>query len=450
MASQNGTVDSGSDTAVFRLDKLPEELRIIIYKNLIPDRLPIRTGLPLSADILDSRKGLHSLCLTSWLTYPAVLPLLYRHIIITEFVQMAGLLVTFIEHDERRAWVYNLAVNVELPKTYYGSNMMRDNLETMSRTISRLYKYEIETPEPNRPENFDEVDDFLPRIEKIIKDEPSSPFDPEVDFIDWSWDGYENGLHDVYERLLELFLEAQTNIKDILLTVPNDRGLSLCNVVTQAQIMTQFGSNPTQPISDNPFQNLRSIRTQAVVSMQVDRWTSFDPDPFGPQHLSSTNWEFLRDNGKWGLINIWLNDQGWPRPDFSIGTGLMIFSHVTRLCLYESSTHPAQLRVILSSCKNLESLTYTTNATAWTDRFVPIAATDDELGVPVPTLQQGLDEVRETLTDLRLGWDPWGAILSEEEMALVAPHQVDVSDLPRLTSSEIDMVFVRGDNHALN
>lgn len=451
MASQDGTPDSGSDTAAFRLDKLPEELRIIIFKSLVPDRLPIGSDLPLSADILDSRKGLHSLCLTSWLTYPAALPLLYEHVIITEFVQMAGLLVTFIEHDDRRAWVHNLAVNVVLPGTYYDSEMMRDNLKTMSRTISRLGKYKIETPVPNRPDNFSEVEDFLPQIKNVIKDEPSSPLDPEVDLIDWSWDGYENGLHDVYEHLLELLLEAQTNIKDILLTVPDNHGLSICNAATEAEIMTQFRSNPTQPISGNPFQNLRSIRTQAVVSMQEDTWTSCLPGDFGPENLSSTNWEFLQDNGDWGLINIWLNKQGWLRPNHSVRTELMIFSHVTRLCLYESSTHPAQLLVILSSCKDLESLTYTTNATAWPKRFVPLAATDDELGVPVPTLQQALDEVRETLTDLRLGWDDlWGAFSSEEAMAAVAPHRVDVSDFPRLTSSEIDPIFVRNDNDALD
>lgn len=83
-------------------------------------------------------------------------------------------------------------------------------------------------------------------------------------------------------------------------------------------------------------------------------------------------------------------------------------------------------------------MTYTTKATEWNREFATCALPAGERNV---TLQQALDEVRDTLTELHLGWAPWGDCLTEEDQAAVAPHRVDVSGFPRLKRVEIEEPF---------
>lgn len=473
MASQNGTADSLLALPASRLDKLPEELREIIFKGLVPDPIPTGTRLP-SADILGSRKALHSLCLTSKLSYATALPLLYKHVIITDYVQIASLLVTFITYPVRLKLMRNLSALVEFGE--WGNKMevaanWRQNSGFMEQTVSRLKENDPQSREADVFENVDTVEIFdiesIPTVEAFDFDSVKTivsqlkdlmnciPTELEESdggfkyFLDQeSWDWYENAVVDVYERLLQLLLLAQTDIEDILTTVPHGYGQSLCPEEMKKRIVGRFLSDPNQPVSENPFNNLRSIRKQAF-----PYWRELGSnrlDPLEPEYLESKEWESFQDPGYYSFRR-YLDAQGylWPR-SFEPPGELIVFSHITALGLYKSRTHPALLRVMLSACKTLKSLAYTTNALDWTCEFVPLAATEEADEIPVPTLQQALDEVKDTLTDLYLGWYRTGRYSREHEAAALGPHRVDVSDFPRLTSSEIDPVFVRNDNDALD
>ncbi|KAH8767333.1 hypothetical protein F5883DRAFT_644341 [Diaporthe sp. PMI_573] len=442
MAGQDGRADNGLDTGVFRLfdPGFPKELRLNVFESLVPDPLPIGTSPSLSPDILDSRAALVNLCLTNKECYALAMPLLYRHIIITDYVQMAGLLVNLIFFNDRRKWMRSLAVLVEVEPEGYDDEKTDGNFHFMTRTISWLETYNTANPGPNVLGTFNAVRALLPRFADLIAEAPvvheDSP-DPDEDYVpDGFREFHASQLNDVYEQFLRLLLRMQINIKDILITVQDDFRQFLCPADLQHRIFTQFWVDPARPISENPFENLVSIRKQASPHNAV----SFRQHPLEPEYIRSKNWEFFRDNGNW-FFNDHLDEHGWPRHP-QPPRDLRLFSHITKLGLHESLTHPALLRVILSSCTSLKALCYTTDATEWTRRFQPRVSAEEE-EIPAPTLQQALDVVSGTLTELRLGWDPWGAVLTEEEEAAVAPHRVDVSGFPRLTSCEIDQAFVR-------
>lgn len=460
MASENDTANSGSDTPVFRLDLLPEELRIIIFKCLVPARIPTGTRLPPSADVLESRKGLHSLCLTSRLTYPAALPLLYRHVIFTDYVQIASLLVTLDLYPLRRTLMRNVSALVRFGE--WGSKMevtvnWARTANFMDETVERLENPDTQNPVATACESVDTVETVVSDPVKTVVTElrdlldniPTESEESEGGFTYFrygEWDWYESQVVEVYERLLHLLLQAPNNIEDILTIVPEGFGQSLCPQEMEESIIGQFLSDPNQPVSENPFNNLRSVRKQNLTGYPVSRCHGLDP--LQPEHLESKEWEFFRDDVCWSLAR-YLDGQGWPRA-FEPPRELIVFSHITTLRLYQSRTHPAILRLLLSSCKTLESLTYTTLPSHWSWKFVPLAATEDEGEIPVPTLQQALDEVKETLMDLCLGCYSYSIYPMEREEAALAPHRVDVSDFPRLTSSQIDPAFVRNHNDALD
>ncbi|POS77131.1 hypothetical protein DHEL01_v204469 [Diaporthe helianthi] len=114
-----------------------------VFKSLVPDRLPTGTGSisqPLPTDIQISRKALLALCLTSKECYNLALPLLYKHIIITDRAQMASLLVTITFQKDRRAWTRRLAVIQSLKFTESG-------VDLLERAISWLGTHEMQHEE---------------------------------------------------------------------------------------------------------------------------------------------------------------------------------------------------------------------------------------------------------------------------------------------------------------
>lgn len=448
MASQNGTADSASDTAVFRLQDLPPEMCRCIFECLVPETLPISSAEPLPTDTLECRKALVNVSYTSKQCRELVLPFLYRHIIITDYVQMAGVLTNLVCYDYPPAWMHSLAVLVEFPPEKYDVGTIVDNILIMGHTNCQFKTEAKRKSESTKSETFKAVGALLDRFEWALPQLAAHECRYWRYFVgDLEYEEYSSTLHEVYEPLLQLLLHVQTNIKDILITVPSDGFIQrLCPAELEDRVIGQFRSDLNKSVSENPFKKLRSIRKQSCPSK--DTSVMCEPDPLRPEFLSSREWEFYWDNGSW-FFDGYLDEHGWPRPT-EPPRDLIVFSHITKLVLDGSSTQPAQLRVILSSCENLKSLTYMTNTTYWGDKFVSPAVMEDEAEVSVPTLQQALDEVKETLTYLCLAWKPWKGGLTGREWAALAPHRVDVSDFPRLTSSEIDPIFVRNDNDALD
>lgn len=450
MALQDARAEPSLGDGLGILKYIPEEMRLKVFESLVPDHLPIGVESDVSGDILGhnilrSRKALFSLCFTSKKCYALALPFLYKYVIITDHGQIASLLVTLIFNKERRAWIHRLAVLLkDFQFDGYDAYRLAEGYDFVDRAIRRLKAYNIENHEAIALDAFNEVGELLPQLKDMLAEAPA-PSDLQSRGSSWDSDSsepmgdgdwrelYEEDFGDVNQRLLQLLLEMQTNIKDILVINPSVFSQHLCPVETCGRIMEQFRLDPTQPCPENPLNNLLSIRKQS----ESNRQPRFDANPLAPEYLGSKDWEFYKDSGEW-FFDDFLDDQGWLLPGPPPGD-LIVFSHVTDLALYKSYTHPAQLRVILSSCKSLKVFCYTTKVRIWINQFSALPSTDEEEGIPVPTLQQALDEVRETLEELRLGFYCRGYAAYEEEA--MAPHKVDVSGFPHLTKVDIDRAF---------
>lgn len=422
------SVDLEVDTSVFRLLDLPTELITMIFASLVPAPLPTGTRRP-PRDILDSRNALAKLCLTSKVCRDIALPLLYCNIIITSRKQMASLFVNLITRQDRCAWMRSFAVLADLT-FHHVSDKDERGIVTRSRRLLETHKIQNQTKLVSR--TIDEARWFIYRLFENIR----SPF-----FLPM-----------FHHRMLRIILYLGTRIEDILVTAPFS--LKLLDLSHHRKILVEdlnamTGRQFPCPCSDqaefgDTFKSLRRIRTQAD---PTKRSVCAEPNPLGLEFIKCQEWEFFRDSGRW--MALFPRDAA-PALRREPSKYLEIFSHVTELRLYESRTHPAWLCRCLRYAKNLKVFCYTTEARDWNHRFPNSALTAVELGA---TLQQALEEVRDTLTDLRLGWvksAPWRADLTEEEEAAVAPHRVDVSRFPRLKTIEIDPPFLHHEDEEQN
>lgn len=306
----------------------------------------------------------------------------------------------------------------------------KDDREIVTRSRRLLETHEIQNQAKLVLRTTDEAKWFIYRLFETIR----SPF----------------SLPMFHHRMLRIILYLGTRIEDILVTAPlSAKLLDLSHhrkiLVEDLNVMTrrQFPC----PCSDqaefgDTFKSLRRIRTQA----HNTRYKSLcaEPNPLGLEFIKCQEWEFFRDSGRW--MSLFPRDAA-PALRREPSKYLEIFSHVTDLRLYESMTHPAWLCRCLRYAKNLTIFCYTTRAREWNHTFPNSALTAGETGA---ALQQALEAVRDTLTGLRLGWAPWGADLTEEEEAAVAPHRVDVSRFPRLKTIEIDLPFVHHEDEDRN
>lgn len=411
-------LELGTTTGMFRLLDLPTEIVTSIFESLVPAPLAIGTGLPLSTDIWASRRALFNLCLTSKLCNEIAFPLTYKHIILTSRIQMANLLFDLINYQDRCAWIRSLAVLEDFT--------LRKSSEEEDRAIlihSRLLleTYKIEDQAGVLAKTVDQAKGLIHRL-----------------YVESS----ESHLHSFYHRLLQIILYLGIRIEDLLITAPYSRRPEHLSthrqlVRTDLDAITSGRLPPTR--SDlaafgDTFKSLRRIRIQS----DPRKRRRFEPLPLGLECLKSQRWDFFRDNGNWlSLLPHGTAPQNQP------SRYLKIFSHVTELRLYNSRTHPAWLRRCLRYAKNLKIFCYTTRATEWNHEFANSALASGEIDA---TLQQALEEVRDTLTDLRLGWTPSGADLTEQDRAALAPHRVDVSGFPRLKSVDIDPPFIFRDD----
>lgn len=433
MAAQDDRADSSLGDGLGILHCIPEEVRLKVFESLVPDHLPIGTRSELSPDILGSRKALLSLCLTSKKCYGLALPFLYKYVIITDYVQVASLLVTLMFEKKRRAWIHRLAVLVEFPLEYHEETISH-NCDFMTNTIDRLKEIDNQSLERDESRTLTGLRMILPELQDLIPAVPEPlPYPDYIWYEDTRRRRYDEDLNYAHYDLLQTLFTLQINIKDILIVIMPAFDDGFCSPRCGSDIMDQFRLDRTQPHSENPLKNLLCIRKQ---SHRIEH-LSFHPAPLAPEYLGSKDWEFHRDNGTW-FFDDYMDGQGWSDLDSPL-SDLTIFSHVTDLGLYKSWTHPAQLRVILSSCNSLKAFCYTTNATKWSITVEPLPSTDEQEGIPVPTLQQALDEVRGTLKELRLGWSRPGHVLTAHEEEAVAPHRVDISGFPHLTPGKVDI-----------
>ncbi|KKY37079.1 hypothetical protein UCDDA912_g02915 [Diaporthe ampelina] len=435
------TTNTAVDAAEFNLSGLPTEMVIPVFESLVPDPLPIGTALPLSTDIMASRETLLNLCLTSKRFQKIAQPLVYRNVIITSHTQMATLLVILLAYKVRRGWIRSLAVIADLQ---YDEQSRRKDRATLAQAMTWLNNCDTQDLGTAELRTFREVEAYLPRIYHDIQAIPLTDESYAVPRVltsfGWTaanWESYEQGLFRLYQKLLQRVMRLQTNLEDILATVPSpkfdshlspaifeDWTFGRCNVSSHVQARAD---------SENPFKTLRRVKKQADPKKRFN----FVPD-LKLEHLKSQKWEFFRDDGDWFLLCD-PNNHRWP-VGVEIPSCLLGFSHITELNLQDTKTHPAILRLMLSYSQNLKTLCYTSKATEWNANFTTPALTPAMAAVT--TLQHAIDQVRGGLTELRLGWVPWGADLTEEEQAAVAPHRVDVSGFPQLTSIDIDLPFV--------
>ncbi|KAG6353623.1 hypothetical protein INS49_005331 [Diaporthe citri] len=444
-ADASRIVNTAVATAVFNLFDLPAEIVIRVFESLMPDPLPIGTGLPLPTDTLASRKALVNLCLTSKECNEIALPLIYKNVVITTHVQTATLLVNLMTYNNRRGWIRSLAVVAGLE---YDEHSRQKDRAILTRAMAWLDKHETRDQESMMLGLFHDVRTLLPELSDHIQ---AIPVPDEVYALprvlyhfgrgDSYWDDYERGLHQLYQQLLQFVIRLQTKVQDILVTVPEpsfDHHISPAAFEDWTFGQTHIPSSvQARADRENPFKTLRSIRKQADPSKDVN----FKPH-VQLEHLKCQQWELFRDDGNWFFLCS-TDHGGWPLST-EHPRHLLAFLHITELKLHETKTHPALLRLMLSYSKNLKSLCYTTNATEWNVNFsTPALPADEALAI---TLQQALDEVSGALSELRLGWVPWGADLTEEEEAAVAPHRVDVGSFSQIKSVDIDLPFARKDD----
>ncbi|KAL2277606.1 hypothetical protein FJTKL_15352 [Diaporthe vaccinii] len=431
-ADDEASIDLEMGTTVFRLPDLPTEIITNVFECLVPGPLPTGTGLPLSTDILTSRRALINLRLTSKFCNEIALPLMYRNIIITSRMQMADLLVNLITHQDRCAWMRSLAVLADLT---FQAPSVRDDRAILTRLRRPL--------ETNKISNQAEV--LTKAIAKVqwqiyqLYDEVPCPLRNGAPLIHHGW-----RIRWFYYRLLRAILYLGIRIEDILITAPyssQSHHLWHHRKVSREDLDAMTSSTIPPPsfaeaAFGDTFKSLRRIRTQSDPRKRL----RFEPLPVMLEFLKCQRWELCRDNGNW--VSLLQHGPGAAVRN-QPSRYLEIFAHVTELRLYNSRTHPAWLRRCLRYAKNLKILCYTTRATEWNHEFANSALTSGEMDA---TLQEALEEVRETLTDLRLGWTHSGADLTEQDRVAMAPHRVDVSRFPRLKSVDIDPPFVFCDN----
>lgn len=422
------SIDLPVDTPMFRLFELPTEIITMIFENLVPAPLPTGTGLPLSADVVASRRALFDLSLMSRLCREIALPLVYKNIIITSRMQMANLLSDLVTHQNRCKWMRSIAV---LDDWIFHTFSEKDDRAVLTRTRRSLETCEIRHPAGLLAKTVAEAKAFLYQL-----------------FIDIHSPADDDGwyLRMFYQRLVRIILYLGTHIEDLLITMPNPL---IYTDILDYRSVARGDLDATDPVGRQPassdeaffgdtFKSLRRVRTQCDSTAIL----GFEPLPLTLAFNQCQRWELFRDNGRWWSLLPY----GYARQGGFIDQPfryLEIFSHVTELRLYASKTHPAWLRQCLRRAKNLEKFTYTTKATEWSREFATCALPAEDRDA---TLQQALDEVRDTLTELHVGWAPWGAYLTEEDQTAVAPHRVDVSGYPRLKRAEIEEPFVYHDN----
>lgn len=422
------SIDLPVDTPMFRLFELPAEIIIMIFKNLVPAPLPTETGLPLSTDFSASFRALVDLSFTSRLSREIALPLMYSNVVISSRVQMANLLVSLLTHQDRCAWMRSLAV---LEDWSFQKFSEKDDRAVLTRTRRALETCEIRQPAGLLAKTVAEAKAFLYQL-----------------FIDIHAPTDDHGwyLSMFYQRLIRIILYLGTRVEDLLIMMPDPsvytdlmdyRSLARRELDSIDPVARQPASSDEAFFGDT-FKALHRVRTQSDPTSS----SGFEPLPLALAFNKCQRWELFCDNGKWWSLLPY--GHAWQGGLFDQPCRyLEIFSHVTELRLYASRTHPAWLRQCLRRAKQLEKFTYTTKATEWSREFAMIALPAGERDA---TLQQALDEVRDTLRELHLGWAPWGAYLTEEDLAAVAPHRVDVSGLPRLKRAEIEEPFVFHDD----
>lgn len=431
-SDDEASIDLEMDTTVFRLPDLPTEIITNVFECLVPGPLPTGTGLPLSTDILASRRALTNLRLTSKFCNEIVSPLMYRNVIITSRMQMANLLVNLITHQDRCAWMRSLAVLADL---IFQQPSPQDDRAVLTRLRRPLETNKISNQAEVLTKAIAELNWDIYRL----YDEVPCPLRDGAPLIHHGW-----RIRWFYYRLFRVILYLGTRIEDILITAPySSQSHDLWHHrKTAREDLDAMTSSQIPPPSSaeaafgDTFKSLRRIRTQSDPRKRL----RFEPLPVMLEFLKCQRWELSRDNGNW--VSLLPHGPGAALRN-QPSRYLEIFSHVTELRLYNSRTHPAWLRRCLRYAKNLEILCYTTRATEWNHDFANVALTSGEMDA---TLQQALEEVRDTLTDLRLGWTPSGADLTEQDKAAMARHRVDVSRFPRLKSVDIDPPFMFSDD----
>lgn len=429
-----------ADTAAFRLLDCPTEIVTRIFEGLVPAPLPTGTRLPLSREVLASRRALVNLRLTSKFCNEVALPLMYRNVIITNRKQMANLLVNLITHQSRCQWMRSVAVVADMMSEEIS---VQDNRAILTRSRRLLETSEI----PNQSEALAKAIFEAKRCIHHLYDYIESAS------LDRNWHNlYTERTRLLYYRLLRIILYVGTRVEDLLVSTPylpfnyrleEHHAVILRDLDAMTSGQLPPSSNAQAGFGDT-FKALRRVRTQPDTS----KWIFQDIFPLSLEFLKSQQWEFVRDNGRWFSLTPSFQDNPLRGTNY-----LEIFSHVTELRLYDSRTHPAWLRRCFRHAKNLKIFCYTTRPSEWNHGRAWDALTAEELD---STLQQALDEVRDTLTDLHLGWGPSEAYLralkggwalpvsglTEKDRAAVAPHRVDVSGFPRLKKVDIDPLFL--------
>lgn len=430
LSDDETSIDLEASTTVFRLLDLPTEVVTNVFESVAPAPLPAGTGLPLPTDILDSQKALINLRLTSKFCKEIAFPMMYRNIIITSRKQMANILVHLITHQDRCVWVRSLAVVADLT---FQEISMQDDRAILTRLRGPLETNEISSQSEVLTKA---IAGFKRDIYQLYDDIQSAP----LDFT--PSDRYEWRIRWFYYRLLRVILYLGIRVEDLLITAPNvpdswhNENNRYYRKVVRGDLDEMISGELPPSSSDeaafgDTFKSLRRIRTQSDLRNRGH----LEPLPHSLEFLKCQQWEFLGDGGDWWSFVHPVRVGFANDPSKYLG----IFSHVTELTLHDSKTHPWWLRRCFCYVKHLKTFSYTTRATEWNHEFPNIALTFTERDV---TLQQALYVVSDTLTELRLGWVPWGADLTEYEQEVVAPHRVDVSAFPRLKSIEIDPAFV--------
>lgn len=422
------SVDLPVDTPIFRLLDLPTEMITMIFENLVPAPLPTGTGMPLSTEILASRRALVNLSLTSKLCREIALPLTYRNIIISSRMQMANLLADLLTHQDRCGWMRSFAI---LEDWIFQNLSEKDDRAVLTKSRRSLETCELRNPAGILAKTVAETKSYIYQLYVDIH----SPTD------DQGW-----YLRQFYQRLIRIILYLGTRIEDLLITVPH---ASIYTDILDYRSAARGDLDATDPVGRQPASSNQdffgdTFKALCRVRGQSDHTNilGFEPLPLTLAFDRCQRWELFRDNGKWWSLLPY----GYARHGGPIDQPfryLEIFSHVTELRLYDSRTHPAWLRQCLRRAKRLKKFTYTTKATEWNREFATCALPAGERNA---TLQQALDEVKDTLTELHVGWAPWGAYLTEEDHAAVAPHRVDVSGFPRLKRAGIEEPFVFHDD----
>lgn len=428
--------DLAAVTTEFGLGGLPTELIVKIFENLVPDPLPIGTAIPLSSDIMASRKALLNLCLISKQCHKMALPLVYRNVIITNSTQTALLSVVLLTYADRRGWTRSLAMIANLD---YNRHVRRD----LAQAMSWLWNFDTQSLNTTELGIFHEVrayicrlDDYIHNMTRRNASSSGTRWRLSVSGIRAEWQRHDKAVQGLYQKLLQCVMRLQPNLEEYLATVPRNTSDPYLSDESLEDDSDGPYSLPIQnqacADSESPVKTLRRVKKQANPKSNYSLVPNLEIN-----FLRCREWEFLRDDGNW----FFLCEAEYPTvfPTTQLPRHLMGLSHITELKLHETKTHPAMLWLVLSHCKSLRALCYTTKATEWNANFATSALAPAMAAGT--TLQHALDQVREGLTELRVGWVPWGADLTGEELAAVDPHRVNVSGFPRLKSIDLDLVF---------